>query len=357
MFWCQSTSLPTGAVEQEGGRLQIHHYSTPHLLLHYPHRALRPPGGGLLALPVSIHLSAPENWSLLPWKQPRWGGRRGDCRIAGLAYVCSCVCMCVWMRQKWLRRPCGWIWINSFYVRMARLCVGAWELTYDSHFTYIAHPVFRIALNAKLKKKKKSLVSPHGRLNSTLTELPLPNIRSIYHLLTRCTRGRTRGSGSALAVVRSVLLVSRSELGSVTQAHFHSATVPRPVLGYIDPTISSSTFPWRCNFQRVAAVLCSRLVRSNWSWIVPLNFFCQPCQNGVPQVASKVCDALTYQTRVRVRLETPALADRLKVGAKPLWQRGKHRRLTAQMPCFLLIQVQWLVCDHVNKQLNFSCIV
>lgn len=188
-------------------------------------------------------------------------------------------------------------------------------------------------------------------------ELPLSNKRSIYHLLARCARGRTRGTGLALAVMRSVLLVSRWELGSVTQAHFHSAAVPWPVLGYIDPPISSSTFPWRCNFQRVAAVLCSRRVQSNWSWIVPLNSFCQPCQNGLPQVAFKVRDALTYQTRVRVRLETPAPADRLKVGVKSHWQRGKHRRITAHMSCFLLIRVQWLVCDHVNKQLKISCIV
>lgn len=92
-------------------------------------------------------------------------GEGGGGGTAALLDLRMYVPVCVWMRQKWLRRPCGQIWINSVYVSMARLCVGAWELTYDSHFTYIAHPVFWIALNAKCKKKKKSLVSPHAGLN------------------------------------------------------------------------------------------------------------------------------------------------------------------------------------------------
>lgn len=73
--------------------------------------------------------------------------------------VCLCVCggvrVCVWMRQSWPWCPCGWIWISSVYVSLARLCVGARELTYDSHFTYIAHPVFQCTRSNKFRVLKK----------------------------------------------------------------------------------------------------------------------------------------------------------------------------------------------------------
>lgn len=113
----------------------------------------------------------------------------------------------------------------------------------------------------------------------------------------------------------------------------------------------------KMQFPACRAVLCSRRVPSNWSWIIPLNSYCQPCQNGLPQVASKVRDALTYQTRAGVRPETPALAGRIKIGGKPLWQRGKCRRITSHMSMFSTDPSTVLVCDHLNKHPKISCIV
>lgn len=109
MFWCQSTSLPTGAVEQEGGRLQVHHYSTPHLLLRHPHRALpitrhpsltplpgpTPPWRWIARTSCQFLLISARKLELVAMETATVRGEEG-----GLPHCWTCVCMflCVCVR-------------------------------------------------------------------------------------------------------------------------------------------------------------------------------------------------------------------------------------------------------------------